>query len=1744
MAQCEISRTTISNGIKKAVRDEIDKSTLFEGQDDVYTPKDLDSDYQRVINDINTSFKEEIIVDSSNPDASYTIVDPSETLINKYLPPQQEEMGEGLSPTQQKELSKLQSLGLISEQPHTINGRSYYKIPDYLGDRNEEAKDRLEQIIEDKGLDFVNVVYGADNYLVRLGTKVPEETDSIEDTKSTKAGAITKRRILQFLDNIGFRNIQPVSQLIYKGEKLKGSAYIDFMNGVMQIVEGQEDYTLPEESMHILVELIKEGRPELYSQMQADIINYKIYRQVVSDPLYAESNLYKDEDGNINYDKIKDEAIGKLLSEYLINSLEDTPESAQRLERVYNWWQSFIHWIRETFGAYKNPFKKALDELNQNDTTFGTFLDISSDDIFLSAKSVEEIDKENPDNKVVWQTIKNRPAALNITKEEEDGVSAYFKDGVKVAEGKRVTDIVDKYYKQLFGNRNFDDSMKEFYEQSRKDGSYIHEVFEEVINSYIDPTTGLMRRNPSPITFPLQGNPIQGKMVRDIQKFLKGFMAQFPQGTRFLTEQIVYDQAQDRYGTIDFMAIDPKGKVDIIDWKSMLLQDLFGAKDYKREGIFRQLNEYKRILKDDYNVQSFGKIRAIPIKKHYTTFQSGNRVLVRVEIGNSNPSKITQDEKYLRPIISPEESTGSDTRDEIATKLEALYKRYVDKGYFQKDRNILNDVQEAIYEIRVSASVDNLANYFVDLRTKFEQLFAEIPKLKSGTKDEISEALAMITFYEDIVKNVVEPSAYLLQDNTIDRKSREKLYEKATAINFLSRRLAEMRQLLLNTDAQREGIFDLLKPEKIVGFMKRTFRSMGSQDIATVRYMYELVKKSYNRIDMSTDTELKALKNLKKDFDTWRKEKGISADEAFGMLVDYDNGKLYSKVDKKFYDRREKVFESKSAQDIIFFVTQNYDMTDYESWYKTTLEENKKVWEASTYDQDKAKNRKIINSRISIFERTYNVHKYPVTAFGYHNPRIWGRNIMEDKWLSDKYKELKKNPPLLAMYDFFVQKNKELAATGAIKDSEAFTFLPNVMKTFADTLSFDDSNFLEKTKDVALTHLRNWRKSISVENYQLNYQGARDPFTGETLHKRFVPYIAKIDAKDKSFDLFSIYGLMTKEIYKEKYLQENDEILRGLVHIEKAKPNLLQNKFGVVAKGANNKPLVSNEKGKNAPILEEHVRAVADGEMIQYDADYVIQFKLRDKWNKSPLGKLYQFDTSPETYNPTSISTTKFVLWLNNANQKRILGLNAASAISNLFGGTYSSNKLYQRYVDKNDIHKSWLKMTSGSFYATEGMKKNAALVDYFLPLLNNRESFKSSQLSVSEASKILSQEWLMTPMRKTSEIVQLNIFLAVIENTGIIDGKLLNLREKAAQDTNYEGRYADGVSITERKEIEKKFTDKVKEYKQKYSLEKMARFKTIKEAGKDKVVVEIPGVQRSSAEVEHIREITQTMSKDSLGEADEFDIANYKYSIGWRLFMTFKNWIPRMADVRFGEFRYSQAHHAYEYGRLRMFARSLTASYFQTAVKMIPIPYLTNKVSDLVFTKEALIKKAKETYEIKKQAAKDMDKYDETTFISQGEFVDKFIQGAESSFSEFRTLVFMGAILFLGIAAPDDDDDSEDKAYKALVRRQLNKLIDEVGFFYSPKSGIDILGGGAPVFGMVRDSWYLFTDLNQQFFGFGIEQMGFEEKGQKMQKQAKPVKRIFKMFPILKEILTYLPAVDEQTAKEWGVRISDRRGY
>ena len=124
-----------------------------------------------------------------------------------------------------------------------------------------------------------------------------------------------------------------------------------------------------------------------------------------------------------------------------------------------------------------------------------------------------------------------------------------------------------------------------------------------------------------------------------------------------------------------------------------------------------------------------------------------------------------------------------------------------------------------------------------------------------------------------------------------------------------------------------------------------------------------------------------------------------------------------------------------------------------------------------------------------------------------------------------------------------------------------------------------------------------------------------------------------------------------------------------------------------------------------------------------------------------------------------------------------------------------------------------------------------------------------------------------------------------------------------------------------------------------------------------------------------------------------------------------------------------------------------------------------------------------------------------------------------------------------------DDDDDAEEKSAKALIRRQIDKMSDEIGFFFNPTSIVDIAKNPFPLMMYVNDFKNLTLNLGRETFGLGMEGLGFEERGEEIRERAKPMKYFFKILPVLKEIINYMPTFDSELGNDWGVKVTDKRG-
>ena len=181
------------------------------------------------------------------------------------------------------------------------------------------------------------------------------------------------------------------------------------------------------------------------------------------------------------------------------------------------------------------------------------------------------------------------------------------------------------------------------------------------------------------------------------------------------------------------------------------------------------------------------------------------------------------------------------------------------------------------------------------------------------------------------------------------------------------------------------------------------------------------------------------------------------------------------------------------------------------------------------------------------------------------------------------------------------------------------------------------------------------------------------------------------------------------------------------------------------------------------------------------------------------------------------------------------------------------------------------------------------------------------------------------------------------------------------------------------------------------------------------------------------------------------------------------------------------------------------------------------------------IIKRAREIYEQKKQETMDAGLYSEETFITEDVFIQSFIEGVNSTFTEMRNAFMLIALIASALLTAGPDDDDETKNFKKTMAKLVDKLTDEISFFYSPNSFLDIMGTKPlPVFSLITDSTRVVRELSLEVFGMTFDNEEWVDS-------AKPAKYIFRMFPISKEVISYIPIIDPELGKEMGIQLSNR---
>ena len=284
--------------------------------------------------------------------------------------------------------------------------------------------------------------------------------------------------------------------------------------------------------------------------------------------------------------------------------------------------------------------------------------------------------------------------------------------------------------------------------------------------------------------------------------------------------------------------------------------------------------------------------------------------------------------------------------------------------------------------------------------------------------------------------------------------------------------------------------------------------------------------------------------------------------------------------------------------------------------------------------------------------------------------------------------------------------------------------------------------------------------------------------------------------------------------------------------------------------------------------------------------------------------------------------------------------------------------------------------------------------------------------------------------------------------------------------------------------------------------------------------------IRDRSQSVVELRRKVQQINKDALGNLSEDDLRTINMQIYGKSFMVFKNWIPRLVDVRMGNMKYNSAFDAYEWGRTRMVFDIISQDLLKA----------TGRLKDSLIANDKGIEFMRVMFEKKK--AKYEHDTGKTLNMTEDQFMDLVRKNIKSQLLDVIFLAVLYAILMAMKAyEPDDEEDPRIKAQYKFMMKATDKFKDEIMYFYDPTSLISSVSKG------LFPSLTLINNFEKAVWNFGKENFYILTGNEKLEKSNQVIKYWLKTFPFTNQFAGYMPMFYPELAKDLGIRMQKTYG-
>ncbi len=1358
------------------------------------------------------------------------------------------------------------------------------------------------------------------------------------------------------------------------------------------------------------------------------------------------------------------------------------------------------------------------------EVTEGVFLQINSDNL------ITKLDKTS-----------SEISQKEFINEKGEPDKAYFIGLTQVKT--RVTRYVKSLLKSKFDKerslqeKTIDDQKKDWGTKGHKDVELLIRRFLTSEGKLVKVSGQLVPQNTESIKSEM--DPRNIGLFSTLQEYVTDLLTSYPEDTVFRLEQPIYSDRggktgeRDIAGTVDFMAILPDGKRDILDWKFISInKEKYGdIAWYKQNEWNLQMLEYKKILKRDYGLRDvdFGKTRMIPFVLTYEGIGQGkNRKVIPSDIETAGQEIKIDEKTYLLPVVTSDELTGDAVLDNLVHRLTGLYNTLKDlpAGTQRTIKNEqLNNLFKAIRHLQVARNFSPLTEQVGILIKDSERVITEhkekFEKLEDLSEIQISEQASNLLLKAQAL-NIYQNLDNDFKDFYGENPTKEELAILTKIVQMTSearRAYTDINNVVKSFGekyiASRRNVEDLLKAEKTVTGVTRFFGTTSELPTAAMQTLFLMVDNANNKIQFELNDAKDELVELKAAVDKWgglkkalslikRQPEGHKkgeSDEVYKRRLSRESNKLIDEYDSEFYDDLREAIENTDLD----WIKANLDMDALKKNFREHYTETKKIIEETRYSYDDLENEDKKRQALEKLALTTDPTKFE--AFFEKDQYYILKKFPTEQWRSEEYKELKKNESVFKFYKFIRKWNKAAKEIGYLDDTrmQERNFLPYLYKSFSEKLNLGGE-----------FSFGDWLvSSLSIDPNIAGY-GQFNELTGQIEDSIPTYFTSEIENKEQvSEDLFLNIAAYVKAVVNYQYKSEIDGQVKALYFIEQNKSSLRVDTFGNLIK-INGVPEKQASNDPNADLLLNHIKSLQYGQKYtsveSTDAllgDWAKGFnKFSDKTNKV-LG----FNILPHLQEGKQVSLTRFMDTINRFFTVKNMGLNVATSASVLAGGNFQAIINSGRYYTKEQFLASEFQHAAHRVFKND--KVHLALIKTLMPIDEelNREINK---LSAGKFTANSFADFMLFMMRKSDHIVQYANFLAFMKNTIVQDGKLVNAREFYRNSPEYSNRY--NLTQTERSVLEANFDKKIDELLAKQGVIEIAEVD-----GKGNLA--IPGVKSIKDDnIFSYRTLINSIGKRATGNVSPENEMLIRMNAIFRSMLVFKNWIPGLIKQRVGGLRFDSATQTYEYGRLRMLIKHLGP------LALFKIKDITNilKANDKgVSQMKEFFKNQKESY---------TNKTDKELNLQESEFIDMFRQNLKNQIKELGILVSMIAIVttILPLFKPDDDEEQEVRNRFKFASRLVDKVKDEVWFYYNPVGLQQILNGSIfPALGIFTDAARVIESTMTEIYGVSVDE--------ELTEKNYALKNLMKALPLTKELTYYIAMFDAELAKELGIKISSQ---